>query len=188
MQDPERTPDAPRSSRGKTVVVAFAVLVVLYFGITNGIRWYVSSQIHKSEGVPMPEFELKDLKGQTWTTANLRGKTTVLNFFRSRCPNCLKERDVIRQLHRDGDPSKVQIIGVMTDKVVGYEADVTERTLERFDYQHPILMADRQFIDAFHGAGWAHVTPITYVVDAQGRITHALRGHQTLDTLRSATR
>jgi peroxiredoxin len=76
---------------------------------------------------------------------------------------------------------------VMTDRVAGYPPEMTKRTLERFAYEHPILMADARFLDAFHGAGWAHVTPITYIIDARGRITHALRGHQTLETLRSAT-
>ena len=56
------------------------------------------------------------------------------------------------------------------------------------NYDHPILMADKAFVDAFHGAGWAHVTPVSYIVDANGEIVDTLRGHQDLETLRSATR
>ena len=63
----------------------------------------------------------------------------------------------------------------------------TERTLATFAYDHPILVADKEFVDAFHGSGWSHVTPVTYIVDAKARIVKALRGHQTLETLRAAT-
>ena len=49
-----------------------------------------------------------------------------------------------------------------------------------------MLVADASFVDAFHGAGWSHVTPVTYVVDPNGRITHSLRGRQDLPALIAA--
>lgn len=179
---------APRRRSGILWIV-LAVLVVAYFGVTSGIRAYVSSQIERSKDQPLPPFTLKDLNGRRWGPEDFRGKTTVLNFFRSRCPNCLRERDAIFQLAKEADPDRLQVVGVMTDRVVsGISEDLTKRTLKRMAFEHPILMADEAFVDAFHGAGWAHVTPVTYVVDAKGKITHTLRGHQELETLRSATR
>ena len=61
-----------------------------------------------------------------------------------------------------------------------------EATLARMGYTHPILVADHAFADAFHGAGWSHVTPVTYVLDGQGRISASLRGHQELEALLAA--
>ncbi len=186
MQDPpETTSGLPRFAK---IGIAIALLVLLYYGVTGGIRAYVDGQIQKSEGKPMPTLALTDLTGKPWSNADLFGKTTVLNFFRSKCPSCLKERDVIAQLAKEADPAKLQVLGVMTDRVVsGISENLTRKTLARMAYEHPILMADQALVDAFHGAGWAHVTPVTYIIDAKGVIVQALRGHQTLKTLRSAT-
>ena len=182
-------PESPNASsnRSRNALLAVAVLVVLYFGVTSGVRAYVNAQIEKSQGQPMPTFVLQDRGGRTWSNKDLLGKTTVLNFFRSRCPNCLQERDVIARLAKEADPTKVQVLGIMTDRVVsGISAELTQKTLARMAYEHPILMADQAFVDAFHGAGWAHVTPITYIVDAKGQIVKTLRGHQEFETLRAA--
>ena len=186
MQDPpETTAGLPRPVK---IGIAITVLILLYYGVTWGIRAHVDGQIQKSTGMPMPTLALTDLTGKSWSNADLLGKITVLNFFRSKCPSCLKERDVIAQLAKEADPARLQILGIMTDRVVsGISEDLTRKTLARLAYQHPILMADQALVDAFHGAGWAHVTPVTYIVDAKGKIVQALRGHQTLETLRSAT-
>lgn len=185
MQDSRHAPgQLPRFAK---IGIAIATLVLLYYGVTAGIRIYVDAQVARSTGQPMPAFALRDLTGKPWTNADLRGKTTVLNFFRSKCASCLKERDVIAQLAREADPARVRVLGIMTDRVVaGISPELTKKTLARMAYEHPILMADQALVDAFHGAGWAHVTPITYIVDAKGQIVRALRGHQTLETLRSA--
>lgn len=168
--------------------IALAALVILYYGVMAGIRAYVDTQINKSEGKPLPAFALRDLVGKQWSNSDLLGKTAVLNFFRSRCSNCLLERDAIAKLAKDVDPAKVQILGIMTDRVVsGISEELTRTTLARMAYEHPIVMADQALVDAFHGAGWAQVTPVTYIVDAKGQIVRAFRGHQTFETLRSAT-
>ena len=68
----------------------------------------------------------------------------------------------------------------------GFDEATTEATLARMGYTHPILVADAAFADAFHGAGWTHVTPVTYVLDEEGRISASLRGHQELEALLAA--
>jgi peroxiredoxin len=189
MQDPPPHRSSQQKLPGFAKIgIAIAALVLLYYGVMAGIRVYVDTQINKSAGKPVPAFALHDLAGKPWSSADLIGKITVLNFFRSRCSNCLLERDAIARLARDADPTKVQILGIMTDRVVsGISEEMTKATLARMAYEHPIVMADQALVDAFHGAGWAQVTPVTYVVDAKGQIVRAFRGHQTFETLRSAT-
>lgn len=171
------------------MLLGAALLVLLWFAANWGIHAYVSSRIEAHNGQPVPQFSLRDQAGRVWTTADLRqGKTTVLNFFRSACSGCLKEREAVFALHQSADQSRLQVLGVMLDQVQGFSAETTQRTLARFAYRHPVLMADRAFVDAFHGVGWAHVTPVTYVVDGTGRIVRALRGHQTLAALQAAVR
>ena len=123
---------APRGGLRRVVIWAL-VLVVLYFVVTNGIYMFVNSQIGKSVGEPVPAFSLKDLTGKKWSDADLRdGKVTVLNFFRSVCHGCDKERDAIFELNKNADPNKLRVIGVMMDKVQDFAPATTANTLKRF--------------------------------------------------------
>lgn len=175
-----RVPSAVR------LIAAVGLAWGLFQGGTALVRAYVDSRIEGRVGEASIEFEVQDTQGRTWRLADLRGRTVVLNFFRSRCVGCLAERDAIRALAERIDPERAVLLGVLVDRVQGFDEATTEATLARMGYTHPILVADHAFADAFHGAGWSHVTPVTYVLDEEGRITASLRGHQELETLVAA--
>ena len=182
-------PAKPRSMRW--VVLSVVVVVVLvggYQGVMHLIRQHVTGLIKASEQKPLPDFRLQDRNGKAWTREAVLGKTVVLNFFRSQCSNCTKESPVIRKLAAEVDRDKVLVLGIMVDAVMGFSEEVTAATLRRYDYRHPVLMADAAFVDAFHTVGWTRVTPVTYVASPKGVIVKALRGHQDLETLLAAIR
>jgi peroxiredoxin len=173
------------------IVVSFvtvAILIGAYTGIMHLVRQHVTSLIKTSEQKRLPAFTLTAVDGKQWTSESLHGRTVVLNFFRSKCANCVQERDAIHQLAKEVDAARVLVLGVMMDRVQGYPEAVTRSTLARLAYQHPVLMADKRFVEAFHGVGWSHVTPVTYVANPKGVIVRALRGRQDLATLRAAIR
>ncbi len=192
MQSDERQEGSEPSVRSaipksrKVMAVAVLLVVPLYFGVMSLIREHVNSEIQASVGKPVIEFELADQSGGVVRAADLRGKTVILNFFRSKCVNCLVEAPVIKVLARRLIPDKAVLLGVMMDEVQGFSKADTEATLKRLGYTHPVLMADPAFVDAFHGAGWANVTPVTYVVGPEGTIVRAFRGHQSIDDLLNA--
>ena len=187
MQD-EALSGRPRPWIRYWPVVLTVVLAGLYFSATSGIRAYVSYRIESVEGQQVPSFRLLARTGRRWTERDLRGKVTILNFFRSRCIGCRKERDAIHAVAAEAKETGVQVLSIMMDQVEGYPADVTDQTLKAFAYSHPILMANADFVAAFHGLGWSHVTPITYIIDAKGVVTNSLRGHQGVETLRAASK
>ena len=167
-----------------TVLIGVVALVGVYELVTVLVREHVDGLISATEGRQLIDFELPMASGGTFDSALLAGKVVVLNFFRSQCVGCRAEEPVIKELYRRLDPDKAVLLGVMMDRVDGYfSEEVTRRTLQGFSYQHPIVFADHDFVEAFHGAGWKNVTPITYIADAKGKIIHALRGHQQLDAL-----
>jgi peroxiredoxin len=177
---------AGRAPSAVRLIAAVGLAWGLFQGGSALIRAYVDSRIEGRVGEASIDFEVQDTEGRTWRLADLRGRTVVLNFFRSRCVGCLAERDAIRALAQRIDPERAVLLGVLVDRVQGFDAATTEATLARMGYSHPILVADTAFADAFHGAGWSHVTPVTYVLDGEGRITASLRGHQELDALITA--
>ena len=169
------------------LLIGIVLLVGVYQLVMMLVRDHVDGLISEARGRQLVSFELPLASGGKFSSASLAGKVTILNFFRSQCVGCRAEEPVIKELYQLIDPAKVALLGVMMDQVNGYfPEDVTQQTLRSFAYKHPIVFADHDFVDAFHGAGWKNVTPITYIADAEGHIIHALRGHQNLETLTQA--
>lgn len=189
MNDP--TPKAlsarARGGRGPLLLLAAGVLAYGGFQLTMAlVRSHTNGRIQGTVDRPMPAFRLETTEGATLDSATLKGKTVVLNFFRSRCEACDREQEAVRELARSVDPAKVAVLGILCDRLQGYPPAESAATLRRMAFEHPVLWADAAFADAFHGAGWTNVTPITYVVDGGGTIRRALRGAQSLAALRSA--
>lgn len=181
-------PPQPRTRRRRLLGAVILFLALAWFGGTAGVRWWVDRQVHRNDGRALPAFAVRDLAGVEVRDTSLRGRTVVLNFFRSRCPSCVAEAPAIRALAAELDPARYEVVGVITDAVLGFPAAETQATLDRMAYRHRVLRADAAMLQAFHGQGWAHVTPVTYVVDPEGRVVKSLRGHQDLAALRTAVR
>jgi len=154
------------------------VLIAAYFGVTSYVRAHVSGLIEHSVDKPLPDFQLVDRAGKTWTKKDLLGKRAVLHFFRSHCHSCEVEAPAIRELEKK-KADDVIWLHVMTDVVMDVSKETTEATIARKEFQEPILMADAAFMDLLHQASWAKVTPITYVIDGKGVVRYGLRGQQT---------
>lgn len=193
MSDP--SPDPSASSAGAPAptprrALVFFLLALGVLALYPAARWvvrqYTSGLIADVEGRRLPEFTLAGNDGRLYSPAALAGKPAVLNFFRSRCHGCQAEQADIRALAAEIHPERATMLGVMVDRVQGFPAAVTDKTLAELDYRHPILMADPAFVDAFHGAGWSQITPITYVVDAKGRVLRSFRHPYSFDDLRAA--
>lgn len=160
-------------------------LAAAYLVVTTVVRRYVDGVIQHAVGHDLPAFSLVDRAGTTWTAAALRGKRVVLHFFRSHCEACDAEAPALRDLE-NALPADVVLLHVMTDAVLRFPPELTAETIAAKNFARPVLMADAAFVDAFHTVKWSSVTPITYVVDAQGVVRFGLRGKQTRATIEQA--
>ncbi|MFT4842457.1 MAG: peroxiredoxin [Planctomycetota bacterium] len=161
------------------------VLIAAYFGVTSYVRAHVTDLIQHAVDKPLPDFQLVDRTGKQWSKKDLAGKRAVLHFFRSHCHSCDVEAPAIRELEK-GKPDDVVWLHVMTDVVLDVTPATTDATVARKEFTEPILMADVPFVELFHKAKWAQVTPITYVIDKNGIVRYALRGRQEAATVRQA--
>ena len=110
------------------------LLVPAWFGVRWAVRVHVDGRIERMAGQPLPEFRLVGTDGEVYSPEVLRGRTVVLNFFRSRCVSCLAERDAIVELARSAG-ERVLVLGVMTDAALGFPPEESTRTLERLGYR-----------------------------------------------------
>jgi cytochrome c biogenesis protein CcmG/thiol:disulfide interchange protein DsbE len=141
------------------VLVFAAVGIGLAVGLTRDPSTLPSALIDR----PVPQFELPALDGgEGLSSADLKGRVSLVNVFASWCVPCRVEHPVLMRLAEEGVP----IFGINykdpPDKAKAWLAELGDPFEE--------IGADR---NGRVGIEWGvYGVPETFVVDAQGRIRH----------------
>jgi thiol-disulfide isomerase/thioredoxin len=115
--------------------------------------------------LPAPPFLANDLSGKIITTADWRGKVTILVFWATWCPPCREEiPDLIRLQNRYKD--RLQVIGVSEDD------DASPQEVAAFAKQaginYSIVMGREQTISERYGG--IPALPTTFLINSEGRV------------------
>jgi len=90
----------------------------------------------------VPEFSFSDLAGRVWTLADLKGKTTLINFWATWCGPCVAEMPYLQKLHMQlKDQKNVQLLTLNVDENPG----VVVPFLRNGNYTFPVVPAE-QFV------------------------------------------
>lgn len=117
-------------------------------------------------GGPAPTFSLRRLSGGgDLSLASFRGKTVVLNFFASWCGPCKREAPALERLWRKDRSSKLVVLGIDTGPDAMSDG---RRFVKAHGITYPVafdpganLATNRYELPGL---------PVTYVLNAQGRI------------------
>ena len=116
------------------------------------------------EGMQAPEFSVKTLDGKTITSAELKGKVVVLNFWFIGCPVCRAHKPKLNDLKSKFSGRDDVIFVAMTADPAGEVKKYLAK--EPFDY---LNAADaKPAMDAFVFAGF----PKNIVIDRTGKIVY----------------
>jgi thiol-disulfide isomerase/thioredoxin len=109
----------------------------------------------------VPGFSLSDLAGRVWTLADLRGKTTLINFWATWCGPCIAEMPYLEKLHhRFKDQASVQLLTLNVDENPGVVAPF----LRTGNYTFPVAPAGQFVQNTLQVNGY----PTNWVVDPDG--------------------
>jgi thiol-disulfide isomerase/thioredoxin len=121
----------------------------------------------------LPAVRATDISGATWTTEQLRGRVTVIDFWATWCAPCLAEMPRLKRIRDSYSRRELEILGVALEPGA-------RRTLmswlnrNRVDWPQ---IQERGYDSALATAFGVRELPTTIVVDADGRITAiGLRG------------
>lgn len=127
-------------------------------------------------GVSAVDFTLKDQYGRVHTLSKYRGKTVILIFWATWCPDCLEELADIEKLYKEYQKAKkedVIILGVNTPNREP-ETDIDGITIfmEKNQYTFPTVMdRDGSIFEAYQILTY----PTTYIIDPEGKIKDCIK-------------
>jgi peroxiredoxin Q/BCP len=131
-------------------------------------------------GMKAPDFVLPGRGGREVALKDFRGKKVVLYFYpRDNTPGCTKEacsfQDSLSRLKREN----AVVIGISPDSVGSHD-----RFAEKFGLSFPLVSDEKKDIarlygvwkqKAFMGRKFLGVVRSTFIIDEDGRISHAFR-------------
>lgn len=82
-----------------------------------------------------PLLDVVDLKGQRWTSAELRGRVVVLNFWASWCAPCVEELPSLQALHLAGAGAPI-VLGINVKE----SAATVKPFLKRMQIDFPVAL------------------------------------------------
>lgn len=158
------------------LMVATSVLLVF----TMGCEPEADSDGEAVSLKPAPAFELTKLGGGSVASADLSGKTVVLDFWATWCPPCefqVPELNRFYDAHRDD--SDVVVFGVSVD-IEG--ADVVQPWVQEKEVHYPILLMGEDLARQFGAVGF----PTLYVLSPDGLVLLSHVGLIETDELEEA--
>ncbi|MFI9652792.1 redoxin domain-containing protein [Guyparkeria halopsychrophila] len=116
-------------------------------------------------GLPLEGVTVQDRNGEPVDLASIKGKPTLITFWATTCPGCVKEIPHIQALHDKYADRGVNVVGL----AMSYDPlDQINKMVEERDMTYTIWQdQDGRGAEVF---GPVRVTPTTFILDAQGRI------------------
>ena len=118
-------------------------------------------------GATAPELVLNDLDGRPVRLGDFAGKTVVLEFWASWCPDCRADLPLVKAMQQAADPEKVAFVSVSFDRTLDeLKAFVTENRLGGTLLFDPAGKKDSA-VGAAYGVKWI---PSYYVINPEGKV------------------
>ena len=140
------------------------VLIVVCFAAYLVARHHRRANLSSGSqpGQLAPEFSLKDLRGQTISLVDYRGKVLLLNFWATWCQPCRHEIPEFIQL-QNTNPN-LQIVGISLDD----SEEPVHTFYNQFKMNYPVAVGDAGLARRYGGILGL---PVTFLIDCGGRIS-----------------
>ncbi|MBS4189411.1 TlpA family protein disulfide reductase [Bacillus sp. FJAT-49705] len=128
-----------------------------------------------SVGLKAPDFELKNLKGETVKLSDYKGQKVMLNFWATWCPPCKAEMPDMQKFYTESGDN-IAILAINIDP----EYDVAGFAKE-LGLDFTILLDDQDKVNTVYKI---LTIPTTFFIDENGIITHKHLSSMSIETMR----
>ncbi|HKV63160.1 MAG TPA: redoxin domain-containing protein [Candidatus Acidoferrum sp.] len=131
-------------------------------------------------GSRLPEFSVKDLQGREISSADLRGKAVLIDFWATWCQPCKREMPGYQKLVESYGSRGFAVIGFKFDTMMDMEDPVT--FAKKIGVRYPLAVAADDLKEKFGGI---EGLPTTMLYDRQGILRKRVIGFEYTDVIES---
>lgn len=162
------------------ITLLLVAFVAFWFGYSASDN--CSSCLVLPEEKPTPtsaslDWTLKDLQGEEHTLSDLGKPITVLAFWGTECPVCLKEMPELEAFYQIQQSQPVALVGITANEA---EVDAIAATVAEKGVTYPILRGTPAIREAYSEF---HKLPAIFVLDEQLQVVNTFHGGVTADEL-----
>jgi len=148
---------------------------ILWIAFAGFIGYRIWPQVGAAFGVDSgsaahPSFQLTTLDGRSISSAELRGRVVLVNFWATWCAPCRVEMPGFQTIYDRKRANGFVVLGISTD---AGEPDGVKRFLADHGIDYPVAMAAGGVAQRFGGV---NVLPTSFLIDREGRIRNEVRG------------
>jgi len=147
----------------------------------------ISDTFENTKELSALDFSLKDQYGNSHSLSKYKGKTVLLIFWATWCPDCLEELPDIERLYKEykqGKNKDTVILGINTPNRE-IETDIKGITafMKKNNYTFPTLMdEDGKVFEAYD----IRTYPTTYFIDRNGKISRCIKEIMHYDDMKKS--
>jgi thiol-disulfide isomerase/thioredoxin len=134
-------------------------------------------------GSRLPDFSVKDLQGREISSADLRGKVVLIDFWATWCQPCKKEMPGYQKLLDQYGSSGFAVVGFKFDTMMDMEDPV--RFAKKIGVRYPLAVAPDDLKQKFGGI---EGLPTTMLYDRQGILRKKVIGFEYTNVIESELR
>jgi len=131
-------------------------------------------------GSRLPDFSMKDLQGREISSADLRGKVVLVDFWATWCQPCKREMPGYQQLLDRYGSRGFAVIGFKFDTMADTEDPL--RFAKKIGVRYPLAVAPDDLKQKFGGI---EGLPTTLLYDRQGKLRKTVIGFEYTDVIES---
>lgn len=132
------------------------------------------AEVGKLEGNITPDFELEDDYHIWYRFYAYRGWVSMINFWATDCPNCMKELPYLQQIYTEYLADSLIIFGINYGGAFGDEGfEVIQQVREQRQLTFILLKGAETSVRSDYGVTF---TPVTIILDRSGKIYYYMEG------------
>ena len=146
----------------KVILAIILLLGLLITGCSSG-----NSTPTPNEGTHVgnlaPDFQLKNLDGQSVSLSDLQGKPVLINFWATWCHPCIYEMPYLQQVYEEWSDKGLMVLAIN----IGESSAQVEAFMQSHDLSLPVLLDAKQAVAQKYNI-WS--IPTTFFIDKDGII------------------
>ena len=128
-----------------------------------------------------PDFELKNVEGNSIKLSSLKGKKVILNFWASWCPPCRQEMPDMAKFYVDQKDKGIEILAVDLTNTEKSREGVTN-FMRANSITFPVVLDENGKVSQLYNVA---SIPASFIIDSQGVIQRELVGPMTYNSMKS---